>query len=266
MLPTPNTSPQREVLLNCTNVTSEPFHSVHKLLTPPSHGLVKRSRPANDGGARPKRLKFTIGESRTGEEDEEENGVDSYESEEDSSTALCNVRRKRTIFHARNALAMSRPGTTCRPLPCKPSFIMASFLSLTDRSTDPLTTPRLCIISQDRCVHMQFGPDRFILYTAVRLRIHQRYVPPLRSTSVSTTGLIAVSRETWFCPPPGRRHRTGQSVHLGHVEARRVGARSVKHRFALPSQFFFTASSARTESGRPGHSRQRDIRSSMVPR
>ena len=128
MLPTPNTSPQREVLVDCTNVTSEPSHNFHKLLTPPSHGLVKRSRLANDGGARLKRLKFTIGESRTGEEEEEENGVDSDESEEDgSSTALCNARRKRTIFHARNALAMSRPGVTCRPLPCRSSFITAPF-------------------------------------------------------------------------------------------------------------------------------------------
>ena len=130
MLPTPNTSPQREVLVNCTNVPTEPFHNIKKLPTPPSHGLVKRSRPANDGVARPKRLKFTIGESRTGEEKEEEeeedNGVDIDESEEDGSTstaALCNARRKRTIFHARNALAMSRPGVTCRPLPCKSSFI-----------------------------------------------------------------------------------------------------------------------------------------------
>src|SRR5260221_8992706 len=112
MLPTPNTSPQREVLVNCTNVTTtEPFHNLHKLPTPPSHGLVKRSRPANDGGARLKRLKFTIGESpRTGEEKEEEgNSVDIDESEEDGSTApLCNARRKRTIFHARHPLAMSR--------------------------------------------------------------------------------------------------------------------------------------------------------------
>ena len=127
MLPTPDTSPRREVLVNCTNVTSEPFRNVHKLPTPPSNGLVKRSRPANDGGARPKRLKFTIGESRTGEEEEGVNAVDSGESEEDSSPAVCSARRKRTIFHARNALAMSRPGVTCRPLPCKTNFIMASF-------------------------------------------------------------------------------------------------------------------------------------------
>ena len=127
MLPTPDTSPRREVLVNCTNVTPEPFHNVHKLPTPPSLGLVKRSRPANDGGARPKRLKFTIGESRTEEEDEGMNAVDSVESEEDSIPTVCNARRKRTIFHARNALAMSRPGVTCRPLPCKTNFIMASF-------------------------------------------------------------------------------------------------------------------------------------------
>jgi len=183
MLPTPNTSPQREVLVNCTNVPTEPFHNIHKLPTPPSHGLVKRSRPANDGGARLKRLKFTIGGSRTGEEkeEEEENSVDTDESEDDASStaALCNARRKRTIFHARNALAMSRPGVTCRPLPCKSSFFIHGIvLSLTDRSTDPLPSPRLCIISQDRCVHMQFGQDGFILDTTLRLRIHQRYVVP----------------------------------------------------------------------------------------
>jgi denticleless len=125
MLPTPNTSPQREVLVNRTNVTTEPFHVTHKLPTPPSHGLVKRSRPANDGGPRLKRLKFTIGGSNAGgEKEEEENGVDVDESEEDGggTAALWNARRKRTIFHARNALAMSRPGVTCRPLPCKSSF------------------------------------------------------------------------------------------------------------------------------------------------
>jgi hypothetical protein len=127
MLPTPTPSPQREALLNCTNVTLEPIHNFHKLPTPPSHGLVKRSRPTSDGGARFKRLKFTIGESRTGSDDEEENSVDSDESEEDNSAALCKARRRRTIFHAKNALAMSRPGVTCRPLPCKSNSVMASF-------------------------------------------------------------------------------------------------------------------------------------------
>ena len=35
---------------------------------------------------------------------------------------------------------------------------------------------------------MQFGQYRFILYTTVRLRIHQRYVTPSRSIGVRTTG------------------------------------------------------------------------------
>ena len=126
MLPTPNTSPQREALVNCTNVTPETIHNFHKLPTPPSHSLVKRSRPAHDGAARLKRLKFTIGESRTGE-DEEEDNVDSDESEEDNSAALCKARRKHTIFHAKNALAMSRPGVTCRPLPRKSKFVITLF-------------------------------------------------------------------------------------------------------------------------------------------
>jgi len=51
-------------------------------------------------------------------------------------------------------------------------------------------------------------------------------------------GLIAVSRETWFCPPPGRCHRTGQSVRLGHFEARGAGARSVKPGSHSRARFF----------------------------
>ena len=51
-------------------------------------------------------------------------------------------------------------------------------------------------------------------------------------------GLIAVSRETWFCPPPGRCHRTGQSVRLGHFEARGAGARSVKTASHSRAKFF----------------------------
>jgi hypothetical protein len=186
MLPTPSTSPQREALVNCTNVTAEPIHNFHKLPTPPLHGLVKRSRPANDGGARLKRLKFTIGESLTGKDDDEDNDVDSDESEVDNTAALCQTPRKRTIFYAKKALAMSRPGVTCRPLLCRSKFCrgIGLSLSLTNRSTYPLTSPSLRILSQDRCVHMLFGQAGFVLDAAICLRIHQWYVPYLGNTSV----------------------------------------------------------------------------------
>jgi hypothetical protein len=176
----PSPSTQREALVNCTNVTSEPIHNIAKLPTPPVHGLFKRSRPADDSGTRLKRLKFSIGESRP-VEDERADGVDSdsSEEEEDNSNTFCAARRKRTIFHAKNALAMSRPGVTCRPLPCEPNFYRGTILSLTIRSTDPLTPPRIRIISQDRCVHVQFGQGGLVLDTTIRLRIHSRYVPPL---------------------------------------------------------------------------------------
>jgi hypothetical protein len=156
MLPTPDTSPQREVLLNCTNVTPEPIRAnSHKLPTPTSRrGLVKRSRPAIDGGARLKRLKFTIGESRTGE-DEEESGVDSDESEEDDSIVSYQARqRRRTIFHAKNALAMARPGVTHRLLPCKSCSVLSRYHFVIDCSANPLTTPCLRVVSQDRCIHV----------------------------------------------------------------------------------------------------------------
>jgi hypothetical protein len=182
MLPTPSTSPQREALVNCTNVPAEPIRNFHKLPTPPSHGLVKRSRPANGAGARPKRLKFTIGESRTGEDDEEDD-VDSDESEVDNTTAL-QARRKRTILHAKNALAMSRPGVTCRPLLCRSNSCRGIGLSLTNRSTYPLTSPSLRILSQDRCVYMLFGQGGFVLDTTICMRIYQWYVPSLKNTSV----------------------------------------------------------------------------------
>jgi hypothetical protein len=184
MLPTPGTSPQREALVDCTNATTEPLHNFHKLPTPPSHGLVKRSRPANGGGARLKRLKFTIGESRTGEDDGEENDVDSDESDVDNTAALCQARRKRTIFHAKNALAMSRPGVTCRPLLCKSNSCRGIGLSLINRSTYPLTPPSLRILTQDRCVHMLFRQGGFILDTTICLRIHQWYVPSSGNVSV----------------------------------------------------------------------------------
>jgi hypothetical protein len=117
---------QREALVNCTNVTTEPIQNISKPPTPPVHALFKRSRPADDSNARLKRLKFSVGESRPGE-DERGDNADSDKGEGDSdsgSITFCTARRKRTIFHAKNALAMSRPGVTCRPLPCEPNFII----------------------------------------------------------------------------------------------------------------------------------------------
>lgn len=121
----PSSSMQREALVNCTNVTSEPIHNISKPSTPPWHGLFKRSCSAEDGGARLKRLKFSSGESRPCEEDERGNDVDSEESEEDTGTTFCTAHRNRTMFHARRALAMSRPGVTCRPLSCKHTSTIA---------------------------------------------------------------------------------------------------------------------------------------------
>jgi hypothetical protein len=161
MMHSPSSSTQREALVNCTNVTIEPIHNNPKPPpTPAVHALFKRARPADDGSARLKRLKFSIGESRT-RTGEDERGDSADESEEDSGsdsssiTYCCTARRKRTIFQAKNALAMSRPGVTCRPLPCEPnSFSRGIILSLTNHSADPFTPPRLRILSQDRHVHV----------------------------------------------------------------------------------------------------------------
>jgi hypothetical protein len=127
----PTSSTQREALVNCTNFTTEPIHNKNpKPPTPPVHALFKRSRPgADDGSARLKRLKFSIGESRTGK-DERGDSVDESEGDSDSSSSsivtYCTARRKRTIFQAINALAMSRPGVTCRPLTREPTSLVAS--------------------------------------------------------------------------------------------------------------------------------------------
>jgi hypothetical protein len=118
---------QREALVNCTNLTTEPIHHNLKSPTPPVHALFKRSRPTDDGSARLKRLKFSIGESRTGEDERGDIADESEEEDSDGgSNTYCPARRKRTIFQAKNALAMSRPGVTCRPLPCEPSSFVAS--------------------------------------------------------------------------------------------------------------------------------------------
>jgi hypothetical protein len=127
MMHSPSSSTQREALVNCTNLTTEPIHNNSKPPTPPVHALFKRSRPADDGSARLKRLKFSIGESRTVEDERGDSADESEEEDSDGSSITYRpVRRKRTIFQAKNALAMSRPGVTCRPLPCEPSSLMAS--------------------------------------------------------------------------------------------------------------------------------------------
>jgi hypothetical protein len=114
----------REALVNCTNVTSEPIHDLLKPPTSPTHGFFKRSRPGEDGGARLKRLKLAVGEPRSCEEDELGDSTDSEGSEEDTDIAYCTASRRRTIFHVRHALAMSRPGVTCRPSPREPTSIV----------------------------------------------------------------------------------------------------------------------------------------------
>jgi hypothetical protein len=114
MMHGPTSSTQREALVNCTNITTEPIQNYPK----PVHALFKRSRPsADDGSTRIKRLKFPIGESHTGKDEREEDSDSSSSSSSSSSVTYCTARRKRTIFRAKNALAMSRPGVTCRPLP-----------------------------------------------------------------------------------------------------------------------------------------------------
>jgi hypothetical protein len=126
MMHSPSPSMQREALVNCTNTTTDPIHNNPKPPTTPVHALFKRSRPTDDGGAHLKRLKFSIGESRTGEDERVDSADESEEEDSDgSSITYCTARRKRTIFHAKNALAMSRPGVTCRPLPCEPSSLVA---------------------------------------------------------------------------------------------------------------------------------------------
>jgi hypothetical protein len=125
MMHSPTSSTQREALVNCTNA----IHNNPNPQTPPVHALFKRSHPGADDSSAPlKKLKFSIGETRTGEE---KGGDSADESEEDSdssssSITYCTARRKRTIFQAKNALAMSRPGVTCRPLPREPSSLVAS--------------------------------------------------------------------------------------------------------------------------------------------
>ena len=128
----PSSSTQRDVLVNCTNTATEPIYNNLKPPTPPVHALFKRSHPTDDGSARLKRLKFSIGESRTGEDERGDSADESEEEDSDGSSVMyCTARRKRTIFQAKNALAMSRPGVTCRPLPCEPSSFVATILSLT---------------------------------------------------------------------------------------------------------------------------------------
>jgi hypothetical protein len=128
MMHNPTSSTQREALVNCTNITTEP-NGIHNNPKPPVHALFKRSCPgADDGSARLKRLKFSIGESRTCEDERGDSADESEEDSDSSSSSItyCTARRKRTVFQAKNALAMSRPGVTCRPLSREPRSLVAS--------------------------------------------------------------------------------------------------------------------------------------------
>jgi len=181
-----SSSTQREALVNCTNTATEPIHNNPKPPTPPVQALFKRSRPADNGSARSKRFKFSIGESRTGENERRADSADESEEDSDSSsiTYSCTAPRKGTIFQAKNVLAMSRPGVTCRPLPCEHSILSWHHLVIDNRSADPLTSLRLRIFSQVRRIHVQFGQSGLVLDTTIRLCIHQWYVSLL---------------ETWGC-------------------------------------------------------------------
>ena len=117
-------APQNDALFDCTNLTLEPTHDLHGVPSPSGRALVKRPRLNNDEGARLKRLKYTTQEPLPEEKCEAE-----IDKGEDSPVAFCAARRRRTFFHARQALAMSRPGVTCRSLPC-----MSRFLSVTVQS------------------------------------------------------------------------------------------------------------------------------------
>ena len=107
MPPRPSLTSQHDALSNCTNLTLAPLSS--------GRALVKRPRLKNDEGTGLKRVKYTSQESLPEEKCE-------AEFEEDDPVVFCAGRTKRTFFHARQAFAMSRPGVTCRFLPCKSRF------------------------------------------------------------------------------------------------------------------------------------------------
>lgn len=113
---------QHDALSDCTNLALESTAGFLGVPSPLGRALVKRARVNKDEGARPKRLKYTIPESLPEEKCE-------AELEEDDPVAFFGARRTRTFFHARQSLAMSRPGITCRYFPCR-----SRFLSVTVRS------------------------------------------------------------------------------------------------------------------------------------
>jgi hypothetical protein len=118
-------TPQHDALFNCTNLTLEPTHGFYGVPSSPGCALVKRPRLNNDEGARPKRLKYTTQEPLP----EKKCEVEFDMGEEDGPVAFCAARRQRTFFHARQALAMSRPGVTCRSLPCRSRFLSVTVQS-----------------------------------------------------------------------------------------------------------------------------------------
>jgi hypothetical protein len=113
-----SSTPQHDALFNCTNLTLEPTPGVPS----PGRALAKRLRVKTDEGARPKRLKYTIQKSLPEEKCE-------AEIDDDDLVSFGAAHRTRTFFHARQALAMSRPGITCRSFPCR-----SRSLSVTVRS------------------------------------------------------------------------------------------------------------------------------------
>ena len=125
MPPNPNLPPQHDALFNCTNITLQPTHGLYGVPSPPGRALVKRPRLNNTEGARLKRLKYTTHEPLP----EEKSEAELDKAEEDGPVAFCAARRKHTFFHASQALAMSRPGVTCRSLPCRSRFLSVTVQS-----------------------------------------------------------------------------------------------------------------------------------------
>lgn len=115
---------QHDALFNCTNLTLEPTRSFYGVPSPSGRALVKRPC-LNDDGARPKRLKYTTQEPLP----EEKCEAEFDKGEEGGPVVFRAARRQRTFFHARQALAMSRAGVTCRSLPCRSRFLSVTVQS-----------------------------------------------------------------------------------------------------------------------------------------
>jgi hypothetical protein len=213
MLPCHNSSHQREAFTNCTNVASELIH-----------GFVKRPRHPNDADARPKRLKFTTESSCV----EEENRVDSDQSEEDTDLESFMPRKKRTVLRARYALAMSRPGVTCRPPPCMSNSLPVMIQSFSLTAAVPTRSLLRAYVSSHKTDVFTCNSDRTDSFlTPPYACAYTHGASSKRQRKIGWQGLITISCEKWRSGASGRRNGARHSLHLGHLDARRIRARSV---------------------------------------